>query len=1841
MKRVSTVTFSVVGLLAGILFALPLSAQDKAKPKPATSSDSPGTVITKNQADRILDELHQVRQMLEKQQAQLDRLAAPQPSAPTPPEKVRVSVESTWHSLGRADAPITLVEFADYECPFCKAFHTGTYGELKKNYIDTGKVRFVSRDLPLDFHPTAMRAAEAARCAGDEGKFWELRDALLANPSAPNDDVIKKAAENLSIEMKGLQACLDSNKYKAEVQEDAAEAVKLELNGTPSFILGRTAGDKLDGVVLVGAQPYASFEAAIQKILIGNTAIQTSVSPQPTVSVTPPQPMGNAQAVIISGSGVNESEGKSNEKRKAGSETSPVGSVQQRDAGHPKIETLQPVPSGKLKHPPSKTGISPLPPSTDATSEVQAKSHDLGPKPENQRAVTFIENGGQWDERVKFQLKSGGKTLWLTNSGVVFDNIRAKASESSGASDDLKSVVRSPLPPPLDKYERLVFSEDFANANSAPSIEAIGVQPGKHNYLVGSDPAKWHTGVLSYAAVIYHNVWEGIDVKVAKNGADIEQEFVVHPGADLNRVQVAYRGIERLETASDGSLLVRTVYGDLTESAPRIYQDIAGKRVPVPGRFKLTSETAYTFEVKAGDPQYALVIDPTLLYSTFLGGSSGGSCNPVGGCGPTELGRSIAVDASGSAYVTGETGSPDFPLTTGVFQTTGVGVFVTKLSPLGDKLAYSTFLGANNGLLSGYGIAVDKSGEAYVTGVAGIGHPTTPNAFQQTCSQGNGFLTKLSAAGDSLIYSTCLGGGSTPLGIAVDASSRAYIAGFTGAGLPTTPGAFLQSIPSSSAQIGFLSVLDPSASGAASLVYSTYIGGSVSDTAYSVAVDSFGMAYVAGLAASPDFPVTAGAYQTNMNNPTSGGYDGFIAKLNPNVSGSASLIYATFLGGTGYSSAQGIAVDALGNAYITGRTQNTNFPITAGPFPNLLSGSGFITRLNAAGNKLVYSSVLGGGIGTAITADPLGNAYLAGYLDCRNSTIQTTPDAFQPNCPSTSGSSAFVMKVDPTGALAYSSYLGGVPLNYIGDAALGIAVDAIGDAYVTGYTSSPTFPVTPAAYQHALDPGGVAFPVDAFVTKFPLGSSQTLSVSALTPSAGGNSGTVSPQIFGTAFHAGATAKLNCAGQAAIVGTNLTVGPGGRFLNATFNLAGALSGACDIVVTNPDGTSATLPQGFTVQQGGTPSIQFYLTGVEERKVPAEVAVGPAEAIVFATVSNTGNVDSGAFLVSEPVAPPFSLTSVNPPGVASLATLTADSQVVWSGPVAAGSSQVFALTAGTPSSSPNGLVAGTITTPDQIAYALCLDDNANSLAAFCPAFIDVVRLDCQNAYVECATGIQSEPCANLIRECQTDMAHCNAKGALAVAALCGLQTVSPVALVEPADPNGIVGPPGVGTQRWTPGAQRLTYAISFNNEPTATAPAQQVTVTEPLGADVNLSTLSLPIITLPNVGSEVQVPVLPPSFNPAAGVNEYKTNVDLRPTQKLLVAIDALVNPNTETLTWTFTSIDPATGLPPLNPLVGFLPPGAGATISFSATPRTGLATGSQVTEQATIVFDGQTPMSTRAWLNTIDNTSPTSHVTGLPSNETSTNFTVAWTGTDVGSGIQDYTIYTSDNGGPFTVWQQNTTSTSATITGQLGHTYGFYSIARDLVGNVEPAKTVAETTTTVTVPPPDYALSTTTSTLTLAAGQMGSATITVTPQGYSGAVNFNCGTLPSYITCTFSPSNSVTVSGTAPSTIQVGVQIAATVSKLGQGRIVLFAAALPLGLFGFLPVFGGKRKRRLRYLAVLLLICGASGVMLGCNSTSSSNTGPKLPPAGTQTITLSSSGSGGISHQLSLQVIVTN
>ena len=222
--------------------------------------------MTKDQADAILNELKAIHQLLLNPPATRTAVAAP---AVPPSDKVKMSVGTGWYALGRDDAPVTVVEFTDYQCPFCRRFETDTFAQLKKDYIDTGKVRFVSRDLPLDFHPNAPAAAMAARCAGEQHKFWEMRDAMMLDTATDlGPDSILKYGQKTNLDMTAFGGCLKDKKYTSAIQKDAADAGALGISGTPSFVIGKTAKDEIAGIRIVGAVPYAVFDSTIKDLLL-------------------------------------------------------------------------------------------------------------------------------------------------------------------------------------------------------------------------------------------------------------------------------------------------------------------------------------------------------------------------------------------------------------------------------------------------------------------------------------------------------------------------------------------------------------------------------------------------------------------------------------------------------------------------------------------------------------------------------------------------------------------------------------------------------------------------------------------------------------------------------------------------------------------------------------------------------------------------------------------------------------------------------------------------------------------------------------------------------------------------------------------------------------------------------------------------------------------------------------------------------------------------------------------------------------------------------------------------------------------------------------------------------------------------------------------------------------------------------------------------------------------------------------------------------------------------------------------------------------------------------------
>jgi hypothetical protein len=660
--------------------------------------------------------------------------------------------------------------------------------------------------------------------------------------------------------------------------------------------------------------------------------------------------------------------------------------------------------------------------------------------------LSFEVNRGQTDPRINFLARGAGYSAFLTPTRTVL-------ALEHGATSNLITMK-------------------IVGANPSSRHVGLDKQAGVSNYLIGNDPSKWHTNIANYTDAGYQGVYRGIDLVYHGSQKQLEYDFVVAPGADPHAIRLAFDGTQGKSIDDQGNLVLHTSGGEVVEHAPVAYQVIHGVQYPVASRFVLGRGGQVGFEVGRYDHGKPLVIDPvlSLSYSTYLGGSQ------------NDEGLAIAVDGSGNAYVAGRTFSNSFP-TLKAEQAHNAGdydAFVTKFDSTGSALVYSTYLGGS-GTDTAWGIAVDSSGDAFVTGTTGSGNFPIVNAFQPGFTSGDAFLTKLNSVGSALLYSTYVGGPggrNFGYGLAIDGSGNAYVTGETySTGFPTTQGAFQTTL--AGYQNAFVTKINPSVTGAASLVYSTYLGGNVLDIGRGIAVDSSSIAYVTGYTNSTTFPTTASALQ-----PANGGgqYDAFVTKLDPSRAGSAALVYSTYLGGTGYDQGFGIAVDGTGNAYVTG-TAGVNFPTTVGAFQTTSGGGqsdAFVAKIDssqAGVAALVYSTYLGGtgaDIAYGIAVDSTGNAYVTGHTGSTNfPTLGPVQAAYGGG-----GYDAFATRLNPTGtALDYSTFLGGNSYDE-GDA---IAVDTSGNAYVTGWTGSTNFPTTSGAFQ--TKKSGKAGENDAFVIR--------------------------------------------------------------------------------------------------------------------------------------------------------------------------------------------------------------------------------------------------------------------------------------------------------------------------------------------------------------------------------------------------------------------------------------------------------------------------------------------------------------------------------------------------------------------------------------------------------------------------------------------------------------------------------------------------------------------------------------------------------------------------------------
>jgi Beta-propeller repeat len=577
--------------------------------------------------------------------------------------------------------------------------------------------------------------------------------------------------------------------------------------------------------------------------------------------------------------------------------------------------------------------------------------------------LSFIPNEGQTDKAMRYFAQGAGYGFFFSKEGATLSFAEGKGRGHA-------------------------LSLDFQGADPHATLTARQRLTGKVNYLAGDDPTKWQQGLSPHGELLYGGLWPGIDMAVRGEEGKLKYEFHLKPGSSVGDVRLGYRGAEGLSVGSGGELLVQTSLGILKDAAPVSYQRIGGERVPVESRYELKGDGGYGFAVGAHDPRYPLIIDPGLDYSTFLGDTDSDAGLDIavreGNAYVTGFTASTDYPTTASAYDSSFNGG-------------FTDAFVTKLNASGSELIYSTFLGGTD-QDDGRGIAVDGSGSAYVTGSAqSANFPTTASAFNTSFNGATDtFVTKLNASGSALVYSTFLGGTNFDDGsdIAVR-EGRAYVTGQTqSADYPTTSGAYDTSF-NGGFNDAFVSKLNASGS---ALDYSTFLGGTGGmrkrDEGRGIAVDRGGSAYVTGLTQSADYPTTPGAFdRTFMGGPTGGNFDAFATKLN--ASGSA-LDYSTFLGGTTEDIGNGIAVDGRGRAYVTGYTRSADYPTTRGAFDTSRTrDDAFVTKLTASGSKLAYSTFLGGTSvdqGEAIAVDGEDRAYVTGPT--QSADYPTTPSAF-------------------------------------------------------------------------------------------------------------------------------------------------------------------------------------------------------------------------------------------------------------------------------------------------------------------------------------------------------------------------------------------------------------------------------------------------------------------------------------------------------------------------------------------------------------------------------------------------------------------------------------------------------------------------------------------------------------------------------------------------------------------------------------------------------------------------------------------------------------------------------
>jgi len=679
-----------------------------------------------------------------------------------------------------------------------------------------------------------------------------------------------------------------------------------------------------------------------------------------------------------------------------------------------------------------RAGAGPLPPRDRTTVREESASQPITSavnRTPRSLPLGFEANRGQAEADVKFVGRGPGFGLLLKPGEAEFALKKREPAFVGSATADAKPLIKG-----ASKSDRLAMK--LEGANSTPFLCGLEPQEARANYFIGNDPAKWVRDVDTYSRVRYSSVYRGVDLTFHGNGRQLEYDFTVAPGGDPREIRLRFDGADGVRLGWGGQLILSTAAGEIRNNRPVAYQEGAGSRTEVVAEFKRLADGAIGFDVGDYDHARSLVIDPVLVYSTYVGGSA------------SDFGRGIVADSAGNAYIIGDSVSSDFLHQASA---TNSDVFVGKLNANGLFLTYTFFGGSKNDIATG--LAVDGSGSVYLCGT------TESTDFPQAHSIGlalrgasDAFVVKLTPQADKpdhllFEYSSLIGGSGeeTGVSIAIDSAGSAYITGRTSStDFPTVSA--IQASYGGGTSDAFVSKL---AANGASLVYSSFLGGSGTENSAGrtgISVDASGNAYVVGDTQSTNFPTKSPLQPAKSGSASTS--DGFAAKINPNGS---DFVYSTYLGGSNDDSALAVAADQNGNAYVTGRTKSASFPGSSTTRTATGTTDAFVAKLNASGSAISYLTFIGGtgdDSANAIVVDSSGNAAIAGSAGDALPTVKSIQSFFKGGA-----DDALVATLGTTGAVTFSTYLGGSG----DDVALGVSLDGAGAIYVIGFTDSTDF----------------------------------------------------------------------------------------------------------------------------------------------------------------------------------------------------------------------------------------------------------------------------------------------------------------------------------------------------------------------------------------------------------------------------------------------------------------------------------------------------------------------------------------------------------------------------------------------------------------------------------------------------------------------------------------------------------------------------------------------------------------------------------------------------------------